>query len=134
MSSTPTVNQQWTAAADKLVADVWRDLERTRRNEEFERAKADPAKHALTKVMDGHNGYTIWPVSMTPRGKRVRKRVTICSATNPNAAGNYLIWREVETFHGKKWKQTERFDWKYAGTKKEARALAERWSTRLKTT
>ena len=126
--------------ANALLAKVWADLERDRRDREFEAAKADPIKHAMSRVMDGHNGYTFWPVSLSPRSKRVRERVTICSATNPNAAGNYLIWREVETYRrsgrgrarGWHWQRTERFDWKYAGTKKEARELARRWSERLR--
>lgn len=120
------------AEVQRMFAGLFAQFEKENRQRQYKAAKADPDKHRLTRVMEGHTGYTYWPA-----GERKLKtklyRTRICVATNRNAAGNFLIWRQVEMFVGKrrKWKQTERFDFKWSNSKRDARECAKRWSKRL---
>lgn len=133
---------QFDAAAQRMLAGIWADIEKSRRDREFAAAKADPVKHALTRVMVGGTGYTYYRAG---EAKLARKQITtsICVSRARNAAENFLIWRQVDTYTGReimrggrlkrkpKWKQTARFDFKYAPTRSEAHAIARRWSARL---
>ena len=130
------------AAVQNMFADLFRGFEKDRRAREFTAAKADPTKHAMTRVMDGGTGYTYFRAGAKDA---ISKNVTtlICVARHRNAAGNFLIWRQVDTYAGRqvvkngrlvkkrKWKQTARFDFKYSPSKREALEIARRWSARL---
>ena len=85
--------------------------------------------------MDGNTGYTYFQAGSK---KLATKSFTIliCVSKHRNASGNFLIWRQVNTYaerQGKmrKWKQTARFDFKYSPSKKEAFEIARKWSARL---
>lgn len=130
------------AEVQRMFADLFHGAEKERRAREFTAAKADPVKHALTRVMDGGTGYTYF-VAGERRLARKRFRTTICVARHRNAAGNFLIWRQVDTYTGReivkngrlaktqKWRQAQRFDFKWSPSKTEAFDIARRWSARL---
>jgi len=118
-----------------LLASVWRDIQAASQRNELERVKADPRKHRLTRIMKpgAHTGFTFWPAGEV-KGKRKKERTSFCVSTHRNAAGVFLIWRQVETFRLKRgrwhWDQTARFDFQWADTKKDARDLAGRKAKR----
>lgn len=123
--------QEAPASVQRAFAKLFHDFERERREREFKAAKADPKRHALSRVMEGGTGYTYFAAG--ERKLRTKRYVTtICVARHRNAAGNILIWRQVDTWHGRKWKQAERFDWRWSPGRREALAIARRWSARLR--
>lgn len=133
---------QFDSAAQRMLNEMWADLQNQTRNRQYAAAKADPVKHAMTRVMEGGTGYTYFPA-----GKKslARKHFTtsICVSRSRNAAGNFLIWRQVDTYSGReivrngrlrrkpKWKQAARFDFRYAPGRREALEIARKWAERL---
>lgn len=83
------------AAAKKLIADVWNDIQRMSQQERIAKIKADPRKYAMTTLMaNGKSAsWRFYLAGKTKGGKVVR----FAYATNRNQAGNYLCWRETVT-------------------------------------
>ena len=82
-----------------------------------------------------HAGYSWWPAGTMRISRRREDRIRFCVSTHRNAAGVYLIWRQVDRFkrEGKArwaWFETERFDFQWADSKVEAREIAYRKATK----
>lgn len=75
----------------KLFAGLWAGIQKSERDAEAAAAKINPVKHRLSRVIDGHLGYTYLDAGTNGRGSRVR----FCCATNRNVAGYFLLWRET---------------------------------------
>lgn len=82
------------ATAQEAIAQLWADVTQSQMAREEAAAKANPAAHRLSRVME--------------RGKRTRylyygpikvggRKIRYCYATSRNVAGYYLAWREIET-------------------------------------
>ena len=129
----------FTKRANELVREVWNDLQRARRERELEEIKADPAKHRLTRIMGpgASTGYSYHPAGKERIGKRREERWMFCVAKHKNAAGVYLMWRQVERYklvRGKwSWHETQRFDFQWSMSKKELHEIAAKKAARLKT-
>ena len=80
---------------NQIIAELWRDVEQRSMQTAYDRAKADPFKNRLTKVMEkgkpASYRYGGWIMG---RGSR---RVAYCWSCHRNAAGFFLGWREIET-------------------------------------
>lgn len=117
---------------EDLIAEVWRDIQAASRRRELADIKANPEKHRLTRIMsDGSNtGYTYWKASVRRLSKKREDRIRFCVSTHRNAAGNFLLWRQVDRHKLTKghwtWFETERFDFQWSPTKSELRDLAKR--------
>lgn len=124
-----------TSEAQKMLNAMWADLQRSSQEAEIRRIKAEPEKHRLTRLMSGgaHTGYTYWTCGEKIKGRR-KSVCRQCVAKHRNAAGNFLIWREVASYNSVKqngrrvwaWKGTERFDFGYSASKKDAQDTASR--------
>src|SRR5215469_4571695 len=114
-----------------LLAQVWGDIQRRNRDIEFDAARRDPEKHRLTRVMSSgaHTGYTYWRGATRRLSKNREERTRFCVATCRNAAGFFLLWRQVDRLKLKRgrwvWFESERFDFKADETKKELRRIAQ---------
>lgn len=115
----------------RMLGAMIADFDRGERARIAAAAKADPKKYALTRIMDGGTGYVYFPAGKVMRGRRCRSATSICVSKSRNAAGNFLIWRQVDQYRRGHWHQAERFEFKFSATKREARDLARRWSDRL---
>lgn len=82
-----------TAAANALLAKVWRDLRQTSMKREAEEAKANPAKFRNSRTMNGHTGYIYFTAGRDGRKRTIR----FCYSVKRNVAGYFLVWRQVET-------------------------------------
>lgn len=78
---------------DDLIRSMMRDIQQAEIRRERDKAKADPLGHKLTRVFDDGNSprFRYWRV--VSRGRIYR----YCFCTNPNAAGFYLGFVEVES-------------------------------------
>jgi hypothetical protein len=77
---------------NKVMQELWTDLQQTGRRREAEAAKAAPAKHKLTTVFDGPMRWLYYkPIRTAGRETRY------CYSTTRNVAGYFLTWREVHT-------------------------------------
>ncbi len=116
--------------AKNLLAEVWNDIQRRSRNAEADRAAATPKKHRLTRVFPRGSGtnYTYWVGSKRRLSKRREDRIWFCVSHQRNAAGSFLLWREVRRYRLKagQWKlfEGERFDYQWSTSKRELRELA----------
>lgn len=115
--------------ANNLLRQVWGDIQRSSQRREAEAAKANPEKHRLTRIIPkGGTGYTYWRAGERMIGKTKKEKTTYCVATHKNAAGVFLIWREVARYKRKAgkwdWYETQRFDYQWAPTKAEAHGIA----------
>lgn len=122
----------------ELIGDLWADIQRSTRRRQLEAIKAAPEKHRLTRIMAEGSGtnWTYVPAGKERKGKRVELRHSFCVAKRKNAAGVFLMWRQVDTFKLKRgkwtWHQAERFDFQWSPTKAEALVLIERKATKWK--
>lgn len=118
-------------SANEMLRQMWADIQRASRERALTNIKADPNKHRLTRILsEGANtGYVYWPAGQRSVGKRLEK-TRFCVAKYKNAAGVFLIWRQVDKFKKVRgrwsWFQAERFDFQWSPTKKEAREIAAR--------
>ena len=109
---------------------MFADLEQTRRESEFARAKAEPARYKLTKVWErGKNcTYRHYSGGQDDRGWSVN----FCWSTSRNAAGYFLGWREVlapPTSKSKtRWKRNQ---WVARKSRRRAEELALRRATKF---
>lgn len=116
-------------------ASLVRGLEFDERRE-LEAARRDPARHKLTRLMEGSARYRFWSGGVDRRGRTVR----FCYCTGRNVAGYYLTWREVVTpakRHGK-YKEgdlvstTTRDQWAARKVRRKAAALAQQRAQRFR--
>ena len=87
--------------SDPVIAGMFADFTRMNREREEAAAKADPAKHKLSRVFEDAR-YRFYDAGRNGRGQAVR----FCYSSHRNVAGYFLGWREVV---GKK--QTKRDKW-----------------------
>lgn len=76
---------------NSMMGDVLADLEAERRLREVDAARKDPAKHAACLVFPDGLRYLRWPDVWRSKNVAVRW----CYTTRRNAAGRYLVFREV---------------------------------------
>lgn len=72
------------------IQELFADFSRMNREREEAAAKADPAKHKLSRVME-NSRYRFWDGGKNGRGQTVR----FCYSTHRNVAGYFLGWREI---------------------------------------
>jgi hypothetical protein len=120
--------------AERMLAGILARFEAENRARQAAAAKADPHKHKLTRIMDRNTNYTFWRAG-SRKLKRRQFDTLICVSKHRNAAGNFLIWRQVNEYRYRRgrlaWHQSERFDFKFSNSKRDARECAERWAARL---
>ena len=105
-------------AVNKLMRDMWADIERASMEREEKAAKLDPIKHKLSRVIRGGLRYKYYETK-NGRGSQVR----FCYSTKRNIAGYFLIWRETWTA-----KQGKRDQWDATTSKDSAiRAAKTMW-------
>lgn len=80
--------------ARELIAEIWGKVSRDFDEIAYLEAKVDPHRHRLTRIMERGKpcNYRYYAGGRNRHGWAVR----YCYATNRNAAGYYLAWREVE--------------------------------------
>jgi hypothetical protein len=76
----------------KMLRAMWHEVQVASERNAVAAAKADPEKHKLSKLIADNKSasYHYYPV-------KYRRAVRWCWANNPNIAGYYLSWRQVET-------------------------------------
>ncbi len=79
-------------AAEKLMNDIWSDIQRMENERIAEAAKENPKKYRDCKVFDKGTGYCYFSTK-NGRGSKVR----FCYSIQPNVAGYFLVWRETIT-------------------------------------
>lgn len=121
-----------------LLAEVWNDIQKMSQAREVENIKADPDKHRLTRIMgrDAHTGYTYYSAGMRKINRKRKDHFRFCVATHKNAAGVFLIWRQVDQHKLVRghwtWFETERFNFQWSPSKREARDIARKKAERYK--
>lgn len=78
-------------AANKLISEIWGEIQQMDRERAVARAKADPKTNKLTRVFDGEMRWRYFDAGKDGRGWNVR----FCWSTTRNAAGYFLGWREL---------------------------------------
>lgn len=78
---------------NRVLAEVWAQLQQDSNKHEAETAKADPLSNKLTRVFDPgvRANYRYWGPVKNGKGQKVR----FCWSTRRNAAGFFLGWRET---------------------------------------
>ena len=121
---------------DDLLRKVWADLQRAGQQRELDEIKADPARHRLTRIMAKGAGtnYSYWPGSTRRLSKQREDRIWFCHTKHRNAAGVYLMWRQVNHYRLTKgrwtWHAAERSDFQWTDSKPEARNIMASKATR----
>ena len=108
--------QEVPQAVRELFEKCMADWERDRMDRETRQAKADPAKHRLTRVCEGRWGYRFFRAPSIGGAK-----VAYCYSTVKNVAGYYLSWREriAEVGAGR------RDEWQAHKTRRHAKHMAQ---------
>ncbi len=75
---------------DPVIRELCADFARMNLEREEKAAKADPAKHKLSRIL-ANSGYRFYDGGTNGRGQRVR----FCYSSHRNVAGYFLGWREV---------------------------------------
>ena len=103
----------------RLGEEIGRILQADFQSIQLDAIKRNPKRHKLTLIMANGKraNWRYIPAGKNGRGSKVR----FCYATNRNAAGYYLVWREVETA-----KQVKRDQWDATPSKKDAIETARR--------
>lgn len=121
-----------------LLRRVWNDLQQASRARELDEIKAAPEKHRLTRILaaGANTGYRYHDAGTRKINKKRKDYIRFCRSTHKNAAGVYLIWRQVDQhklMRGKwTWFETERFDFQWAPTKAEASQIAKKKAERYR--
>ena len=121
-----------------LLREVWADIQRANQRRELEAIKANPDKHRLTRIMTaGRNtGYVYWSAGQRMIGKTRKEKESYCVAKHKNAAGVFLMWRQVDRYKKARgkwgWHEAQRYDFQWFPTKKEAREIAAKKAERRK--
>jgi len=110
-------------AANKLIASVWRDLQRDSFRSEKAAAEANPVKYRNSRVFDGGLAYSYFYAGTNGHGQVVR----FCYSRNRNVAGYFLIWRQVHSKKG--WKRDQ---WDSTTSKRAAVRVAEELAAKFK--
>lgn len=134
-------------AANDLLAQVWGDIQKRGRERELAAVKANPEKHRMTRLMaaGASTGYTYVSAGEKKIGSKKMEQTKFCRASHKNAAGVFLIWRQVDRYkrrpkgrrdqlrgRGWEWYETQRYDFQWAPTRAEAMALIRRKAERHK--
>lgn len=77
----------------RMLNEMFGQVQRNFNAEESARAKADPQAHKLTRVFEGRTNYRYYDGGKDSRGRKV----WFCYSTGRNVAGYFLTWRQVET-------------------------------------
>lgn len=110
----------------KLMHEMWDDIERARQKVITNECKTNPERHKLSSLLAegvSASDYSYYSVGRDGRKAEVRW----CFMNKPNVAGYYLTWRERIT--GRTLKRTHRKAWKTVGranTEAMRRSKAER--------
>ena len=124
--------------ANAILNDIWTDFQRASRQRELADIQANPAEHRLTRLMSkgANTGYVYWPAGERLIGETRKERTSYCVAKHKNAAGVFLLWRQVDRYRRKRgrwhWYEAARHDFQWASTKQEARQLAQRKADKAK--
>lgn len=104
----------------KLLSDMWRDIQRANDERAVQAAKADPEKYKLSRLIADNKpaNYSYFTERGKAVGGRLRRRVSWCWSKNPNIAGYYLSWRQVETKRTIKRSQWKAHKHEYLGEKR----------------
>jgi len=81
----------------KLLSDMWRDIQIASYERAVAAAKTDPEKHKLSRIIADNKpaSYCYFTIKETQHPRR--RAVRWCWSRNPNIAGYFLSWRQVET-------------------------------------
>jgi len=74
----------------KLMGEMWADIQQSSHKREEARAKVDPQAHKMSRVLANSN-YRYLRAGEDGRGREVR----FCWSTHRNVAGYFLGWREL---------------------------------------
>lgn len=74
----------------KLMGEMWAEIQQSSNRKEEARAKVDPTAHKLSRVF-ANSAYLYLRAGKDGRGREVR----FCWSTHRNVAGYFLGWREV---------------------------------------
>ena len=74
----------------KLMGEMWADIQQSGHKREEARAQAEPKAHKLSRILHNLN-YRYLRAGKDGRGREVR----FCWSTHRNVAGYFLGWREV---------------------------------------
>lgn len=85
-----TADMERRLLSNPVIAELLHDFTISNREREASAAKADPAKHKLTRVTND-TSYRYWGAGQDGMGREVR----FCWTTHRNVAGYFLGWREV---------------------------------------
>ena len=83
-------------SAQKWLRDMWHEVQVASEMNAIASAKADPEAHKLSRLIADNKpaSYRYYTAQMIRRPRRV---VLWCWSSNPNIAGYYLSWRQLET-------------------------------------
>lgn len=119
-------------SANDLLRSMWADIQRASQEQALAKITANPDKHRMTRLMarGSNTGYRYYAAGERIIGKTRKEKIRFCRATHKNAAGVFLIWRQVDRYklvRGKwSWHEAQRFDFQWAPTKAEAKDLCRR--------
>jgi hypothetical protein len=104
----------------RLLREMWRDIQISSQENSVRAAKADPEKHKMSKLIADNKpaNYSYFTEPGKAVRGRLRRRVSWCWSKNPNIAGYYLSWRQVETKRTIKRTQFKAHKHEYLGEKR----------------
>ncbi len=124
--------------ANALLRSMWADIQHASQRRQLADINAAPEKHRLTRLMSKgkHTGYTYYSAGMRLLNRKRKDQFRFCVATHRNAAGVFLIWRQVDRQKLVRghwtWFETQRFDFQWSPSKKEAREIAHKKAEQYK--
>jgi hypothetical protein len=105
---------------ERHLGNLMADLTRANQRDQLKEIEANPEAHRLTRLMapGKRADYSCFRAGERQINARKRELTHMCRATNKNASGVYLIWREVhrQRLVRGKWKTVEarRLDFQWA--------------------
>jgi hypothetical protein len=109
----------------KLMGEMWHEIELSNQKRLIEAAKLDPEKHKLSRYVADNKPASYFYVTVTERrSRRSRLAVRWCWMTHPNIAGYFLSWRQRETSRSVKRTQWKAHKHRYLGEQRAQREKA----------
>lgn len=109
-------------AIQDLMARMMADINRAEQKRAVEDAKRDPEKYKLSRTMNENSNYCYYNGGWIWATKTRLEHHTFCRSNHTNIGNMFLFWHEVASYTpGGKWKKTERVEWGYSDSKKDAK-------------
>lgn len=109
--------------SNPMIQKLLRDLQQDQLSDASRRAKADPKKNKMTRVMEKPMSYRYYSGGKNGKGQKV----WFCWTCHRNVAGYYLGWRETYQKNG----VVKRDMWSARKVRKRLTELAQRRSERM---